>query len=219
MNAVFMNLILLGPPGAGKGTQAKMMVEEFAIPQISTGDILRSEVAQGSELGKKAKSYMDAGDLVPDDLILKMVKGRLGQKDCAQGFILDGFPRTIPQAEGLGTLLKELNKKLDGVVSIEVDDEELVKRLTARWISHSTGKIYNMLFDPPPQNLIDSGDVYQRDDDKEATVRNRLEVYKKKTEPLINYYKKSGLLLSILGTGEPADVLSRVKKTLHDKGL
>ncbi len=214
-----MNLILLGPPGAGKGTQAKMMVEEFAIPQISTGDILRIEVAQSSELGKKAKSYMDAGDLVPDDLILKMVKGRLGQKDCAPGFILDGFPRTIPQAEGLGTLLKELNKKLDGVVSIEVDDEELVKRLTARWISKSTGKIYNMLFDPPPQNLIESGDVYQRDDDKEATVRNRLEVYKKKTEPLINYYKKSGLLLSILGAGEPADVLTRVKKTLHDKGL
>jgi len=214
-----MNLILLGPPGAGKGTQAKMMVEEFAIPQISTGDILRVEVAQGTELGKKAKSYMDAGDLVPDDLILKMVKGRLGQKDCAKGFILDGFPRTIPQAEGLGTLLKDLSKKLDGVVSIEVDDEELVKRLTARWISQSTGKIYNMLFDPPPQKLIDSGDVYQRDDDKEATVRNRLEVYKKKTEPLINYYKKTGLLLSILGTGEPADVLSRVKITLHDKGL
>jgi len=214
-----MNLILLGPPGAGKGTQAKMMVEEFCIPQISTGDILRAEVTSSSELGRKAKAYMDAGDLVPDDLILKMVKSRLAQKDCAPGFILDGFPRTIPQAEGLKSLLSELSKKLDGVVSIEVEDEELVKRLTSRWISKSTGKIYNMLFDPPPRDLIDSGDVYQRDDDKEATVRNRLQVYKKKTEPLINYYKRSGLLLSIPGSGEPGEVFACLKKTLYDKGL
>lgn len=214
-----MNLILLGPPGAGKGTQAKMMVEDFAIPQISTGDILRAEVAAGSELGKKAKAFMDAGDLVPDRLILDMVKVRLTQKDCGKGFILDGFPRTIPQADGLSALLKDLGKNLDAVVSIEVDDEELVRRLTARWISKSTGKIYNMLFDPPPQNLIDSGDVYQRDDDKEATVRNRLEIYKQKTEPLINYYKSAKLLVSIPGAGEPKEIFSRMKSILHDKGL
>jgi len=214
-----MNLILLGPPGAGKGTQAKLMVENFAIPQISTGDILRSEVAAGSSLGKKAKSFMDAGDLVPDSLILDMVKVRLSQKDCAQGFILDGFPRTIPQADGLALLLKDLGKKMDAVVSIEVDDEELVKRLTARWISQSTGKIYNMLFDPPPQSLIDSGDVYQRDDDKEATVRNRLQVYKQKTEPLISYYKSKNMLLAIPGAGEPKEIFQRMKRILNDKGL
>lgn len=214
-----MNLILLGPPGAGKGTQAKKMIAEYQIPQISTGDILRGEVADGSDLGKKAKSFMDAGDLVPDDLILEMVKVRLAKDDCANGFILDGFPRTIPQAEGLGKLLGDLGKNLNGVISIEVEDEELVKRLTARWISKSTGKIYNMIFDPPPQESIDSGDVYQRDDDKEATVRNRLDIYKQKTEPLIDYYQKAGLILPVQGTGGPDAVFESVKRTLNDQGL
>ena len=214
-----MNLILLGPPGAGKGTQAKNMTVEYEIPQISTGDILRGEVSDGTDLGKNAKSYMDAGDLVPDELILEMVKFRLAKDDCNKGFILDGFPRTIPQAEGLDKLLSDLGKHLDSVISIEVDDEELVKRLTARWISKSTGKIYNMIFDPPPQESIDSGDVYQRDDDKEATVRNRLDIYKQKTEPLIDYYNKAGLLLTVQGTGEPDDIFESVKRTLNDKGL
>ena len=214
-----MNFILLGPPGAGKGTQAKMMVTEFGIPQISTGDILRGEVADGSGLGKKAKAFMDAGDLVPDDLILEMVKVRLAKDDCEKGFILDGFPRTIPQADGLAALLGDLNKNLDAVLSIEVEDEELVKRLTARWISKSTGKIYNMIFDPPPQDLIDSGDVYQRDDDKEATVRNRLDIYKQKTQPLIDYYQNSGMLMEIPGTGDPQQVFESLKRTLDDKGI
>ena len=214
-----MNLILLGPPGAGKGTQAKNMTVEYEIPQISTGDILRGEVSDGTDLGKNAKSYMDAGDLVPDELILEMVKFRLAKDDCNKGFILDGFPRTIPQAEGLDKLLSDLGKHLDSVISIEVDDEELVKRLTARWISKSTGKIYNMIFDPPPQESIDSGDVYQRDDDKEATVRNRLDIYKQKTEPLIDYYNKAGLLLTVQGIGEPDDIFESVKRTLNDKGL
>lgn len=214
-----MNFILLGPPGAGKGTQAKMMVTEFEIPQISTGDILRGEVAEGSGLGKKAKAFMDAGDLVPDDLILEMVKVRLAKDDCEKGFILDGFPRTIPQADGLTIQLTGLNKKLDAVLSIEVEDEELVKRLTARWISKSTGKIYNMIFDPPPQNLIDSGDVYQRDDDKEATVRNRLDIYKQKTQPLIDYYQEKGMLLEVSGTGDPKQVFACLKRTLDDQGI
>jgi len=214
-----MNFILLGPPGAGKGTQAKMMVTEFEIPQISTGDILRGEVADGSDLGKKAKAFMDAGDLVPDDLILEMVKVRLAKDDCEKGFILDGFPRTIPQADGLAELLNDLHKKLDSVLSIEVEDEELVKRLTARWISKSTGKIYNMLFDPPPQKDIDSGDVYQRDDDKEATVRNRLDIYKQKTQPLIDYYQEKDLLMEIPGTGDPKQVFVSLKRTLDDKGI
>ena len=214
-----MNFILLGPPGAGKGTQAKMMVTEFEIPQISTGDILRGEVAEGSDLGKKAKAFMDAGDLVPDNLILEMVKVRLAKDDCEKGFILDGFPRTIPQADGLAALLGDLNKNLDAVLSIEVEDEELVKRLTARWISKSTGKIYNMIFDPPPQDLIDSGDVYQRDDDKEATVRNRLDIYKQKTQPLIDYYQNSGMLMEIPGTGDPQQVFESLKRTLDDKGI
>lgn len=214
-----MNFILLGPPGAGKGTQAKMMVTEFEIPQISTGDILRGEVADGSDLGKKAKAFMDAGDLVPDDLILEMVKVRLAKDDCGKGFILDGFPRTIPQADGLAELLNDLHKKLDSVLSIEVEDEELVKRLTARWISKSTGKIYNLIFDPPPQELIDSGDVYQRDDDKEATVRNRLKIYKQKTQPLIDYYQGKGMLLEVPGTGDPKQVFASLKRTLDDKGI
>ena len=214
-----MNLILLGPPGAGKGTQAKMMIEKYGIPQISTGDILRGEVSKGTELGVKAKGYMDAGDLVPDDLILEMVKGRLAQEDCVKGFILDGFPRTIPQAEGLSALLSEIGKKLDAVVSIEVDDEELVRRLTARWLDRNTGYIYNMITDPPPEEKIKSGEVYQRDDDKEATVRNRLVVYQEKTAPLINYYKDAGLLLGIPGLGSPTEIFQRICKTLDDKGL
>ncbi|MBC8491676.1 MAG: adenylate kinase [Candidatus Marinimicrobia bacterium] len=213
-----MNLILLGPPGAGKGTQAKMMIEEYGIPQISTGDILRSEVKVGSDLGNKAKGFMDAGDLVPDDLILEMVKKRVAQDDCKKGFILDGFPRTIPQAEGLATILKQIDKELDAVISIEVEDEELVKRLTARWMSKS-GKIYNMIFDPPPKELIESGEVFQRDDDKEETVRNRLKVYKEKTEPLIDYYKSKNLLLSIPGTGGPELVFETMKQKINAKGL
>ena len=195
------------------------MVTEFKIPQISTGDILRGEVADGSDLGKKAKAFMDAGDLVPDDLILEMVKVRLAKDDCGKGFILDGFPRTIPQADGLAELLNDLHKKLDSVLSIEVEDEELVKRLTARWISKSTGKIYNLIFDPPPQELIDSGDVYQRDDDKEATVRNRLKIYKQKTQPLIDYYQGKGMLLEVPGTGDPKQVFASLKRTLDDKGI
>ena len=191
-----------------------MMVEEFNIPQISTGDILRAEAAAQSALGKKAKSYMDAGDLVPDDLILEMVKGRLAQPDCAQGFILDGFPRTMPQAEGLNNILQAWGKKLDAVLSIEVDEEELVKRLTARWISRKTGKIYNMITDPPPKELIESDEVYQRDDDKEETVRNRLEVYKQKTAPLIEYYESKGFLLNIPGAGDAKDVFISLKNAL-----
>jgi adenylate kinase len=218
-----MNLILLGPPGAGKGTQAKMMIEEFHIPQISTGDILRSEVAQESVLGKEAKSYMDAGDLVPDDLILEMVKVRLGQKDCDKGFILDGFPRTIPQAEGLAKLLLALNKKLDAVLSIEVDDEELVKRLTARWLCRGCGYIYNMLTDPPAEDKIcrkcQGGEIYQRDDDKEATVRNRLLIYKQKTQPLIDYYSSKKSLIGIPGSGSAGEAFERLKKALDDKHL
>ncbi len=214
-----MNLILLGPPGAGKGTQAKMMIEEYGIPQISTGDILRAEVAANSELGKKARAYMDAGDLVPDELILEMVKGRLTQDDCAKGFILDGFPRTIPQAEGLNAILETLSKKLSAVVSIEVDDEELVKRLTARWMDRNTGYIYNMISDPPPPEKIDSGQAYQRDDDKEATVRNRLKVYQEKTAPLIEYYQSKAALLGIPGTGSPKQIFQRIKTELDDKGL
>ena len=218
-----MNLILLGPPGAGKGTQAKMMVSEFGIPQISTGDILRAEVAEGTALGKKAKDYMDAGDLVPDDLILEMVKGRLAQDDCTKGFILDGFPRTIPQAEGLGGLLGSLSKNLDAVLSIDVDDEELVRRLTARWLCMNCGYIYNIVTDPPPEDRkclkCGGGEIYQRDDDKETTVRNRLGVYAKKTAPLIDFYKSKGILLGIPGIGSPEDIFHRVKQTLNDKGL
>jgi adenylate kinase len=194
------------------------MIDDFGIPQISTGDILRGEVKAGTALGKKAKSFMDAGDLVPDDLILEMVKGRLAKDDCAKGFILDGFPRTIPQAQGLEPILKEIGKNLDAVVSIEVDDEELVKRLTARWMSKD-GTIYNMITNPPPKEKIASGEVYQRDDDKEDTVRNRLKVYKDKTEPLINFYKGKSILVGVPGNSSPDDVFNSMKQALDDKGL
>ena len=200
-----------------------MMIEEYGIPQISTGDILRAEVAEETGLGMKAKGYMDAGDLVPDDLILKMVKGRIGKEDCAKGFILDGFPRTIPQAEGLNVILKETNSNLDTVISIDVDDEELVRRLTARWMCRNCGYIYNMITDPPPDNKIcvhcAVGEIYQRDDDKEETVRNRLKVYKEKTAPLIDYYQTSGKLLKVPGGGSAEDVFKKMKQTLDDKGL
>ncbi|MBL7190965.1 adenylate kinase [bacterium] len=217
-----MHLILLGPPGAGKGTQAKKMAGKYGIPQISTGDILRENVRQGTDLGKKAKTYMEAGDLVPDALVMDMVKERLSEDDCSKGFILDGFPRTIAQAEELSPLLDGMNKILNGVVSIVVDDEELVKRLTARFLCRKCGYIYNRFTDPPPQNnecKVCGGEVYQRDDDKEETVRNRLKVYRQKTEPLINFYKSRGLLLDIPGSGSENDVFSRIVSALDDKGL
>lgn len=209
-----MNLILLGPPGSGKGTQAKMMVKEYEIPQISTGDMLRDAVKEGSQMGMKAKGYMESGALVPDDVVVGIVGERITRPDCEDGFILDGFPRTTIQAEALQTMLSKLGLHIDHVLSIEVDDEELVKRLTGRRTCRDCGEPYHIIFNPPKnENQCDrcGGGLYQRDDDKEKTIRNRLKTYRMQTEPLIDYYYNMGLLRHINGMGSPGEIFKLIK--------
>ena len=183
-----MRLILLGGPGAGKGTQANYIKEQYQIPQISTGDMLRAAVKAGSDLGLKAKEYMDSGGLVPDDVIIGLVKERIEQPDCAKGFLFDGFPRTIPQADAM----KEAGVPIDAVVDIDVPDEEIIKRMSGRRVHLASGRTYHLVFNPPKVEGKDDEtgeELIQRDDDKEETVRKRLQVYHDQTEPLIGYYK------------------------------
>jgi len=197
-----MKLILLGPPGAGKGTQAKMLTEEYSIPQISTGDILRAAVKDGTAMGLKAKEYMNAGGLVPDEVVVGIVRDRLQEADCENGFILDGFPRTVAQADALQDSLQEMNKELDRVISLEVDAEALVARLTGRRTCKQCGRGYHVSFDPSRQaDVCDicGGPLIQRDDDQEETIRKRLQVYAEQTSPLISYYRETGLLLELDG--------------------
>ncbi len=213
-----MNLILLGPPGSGKGTQAKLIVEKYGIPQISTGDMLREAVAKGTELGKEAKKYMDAGKLVPDEVVIGIVKERLQQPDCEKGFILDGFPRTIPQAEALDKILEELGKKIDAVINIQVPEEEIVKRIVNRRTCKNCGAVYHLIYNPPKEdNKCDKcgGELYQRDDDKEEVVRQRYKVYKEQTEPLVEYYAKKGVLYNIDGTKSIEEVFAEIDKILQ----
>ena len=200
-----MNLILLGPPGAGKGTQAKMLIEKFGIPQISTGDILRAAVKEGTPMGVKAKSHMDAGSLVPDEVVVGIVRERLQKADCEKGFILDGFPRTVPQADALKEGLRDLGEEITSVVSLEVDTEALVARLTGRRTCRQCGRGFHVTFDPPAKDgVCDAcgGELYQRDDDQEATIRNRLQVYLDQTAPLVAYYEQDGLVATIDGMQE-----------------
>jgi len=183
-----MRLILLGGPGAGKGTQANYIKEKYQIPQISTGDMLRAAVKAGSDLGKKAKEFMDAGGLVPDEVIIGLVKERIEEPDCSKGFLFDGFPRTIPQADAM----KDAGVPIDAVVDIDVPDEEIIKRMSGRRAHLASGRTYHVIFNPPKVEGKDDAtgeDLVQRDDDKEETVRKRLEVYHSQTEPLIGYYK------------------------------
>ncbi len=197
-----MNLILLGPPGAGKGTQAKMLMDRYGIPQISTGDILRAAVKDGTPMGLKAKSYMDAGALVPDEVVVGIVRERLQQDDCKDGFILDGFPRTVPQADALAEALSSLGRPLDAVVSLAVDVEVLVERLTGRRTCRDCGRGYHVKFAPPKvSGVCDAcgGELLQRDDDREETIRRRLNVYDEQTSPLIAYYRQAGLLTEVDG--------------------
>ncbi len=213
-----MNLILLGPPGGGKGTQAKRIVEKYGIPQISTGDMFREAVAKGTELGKKAKEYMDRGELVPDEIVIGIVKERLAQPDCEKGFILDGFPRTLKQAEALDDILEEMNKKIDAVININVPDEEIIKRIVYRRTCKNCGAVYNLIYSPPKEdNKCDKcgGELYQRDDDKEETVRERLRVYKEQTQPLIDYYKKKGVLYEVDGTKSIDEVWKEIENILE----
>jgi len=212
-----MNIILLGPPGGGKGTQARFITEKFGIPQISTGDMLRDAVTNKTDLGLKAKEYMDAGKLVPDDLVIQIVEERLKRDDCKDGFILDGFPRTLLQAEALDKILTRMSKKIDYVINIDVPAEDIVKRLTSRRICKKCGNIYNLLSNPPKIDGkcdICGGELYQREDDKEETVRRRLQVYKEDTEPLIMYYKSKGVLKTIDGRKDIDDVKNLIERTI-----
>ncbi|WP_148897094.1 adenylate kinase [Geothermobacter ehrlichii] len=214
-----MNLILLGPPGAGKGTQAKMLIERFGIPQISTGDMLRAAVAAKTELGLKAKACMDAGALVPDEVVIGIVGERLQQADCDKGFILDGFPRTVPQADALKATLAGLDKALSAVISLEVDVEALIERLTGRRTCRDCGRGFHLKFDPPAKaDVCDScgGELFQRDDDREETIRKRLQVYQEQTAPLVEYYQREGLLVAIDGMQEMAAVQEDILATLRE---
>jgi adenylate kinase len=213
-----LNLILLGPPGAGKGTQAERLRDDFALPHISTGDILRAQVAEGSELGKQAKEFMDAGKLVPDELIVGMIVVRIADADARDGFLLDGFPRNEQQADALDRALGELDRRLTGVLLIEVPDDEVVRRLAGRRVCvKNPTHIYHVDFDPPKHEGIcdqDGSRLIQRDDDKEDTIRSRLEVYHSQTEPLIERYDRTGLLRRCDGLRGPDEVHAHIRATV-----
>ena len=212
-----MKIVMLGAPGAGKGTQARMISEEFGIPQISTGDIFRANIRNQTELGKKAKAYMDQGLLVPDELTLDLVVDRLAQDDCSNGYILDGFPRTIPQAEALTFALKSQKMKIDFAIDVEVPDENIVQRMSGRRACPGCGATYHIKYNPPVQEGICDecgAELIQRDDDKAETVQKRLDVYHAKTQPLIAYYKEQGCMYSVDGTRTMEEVFSDIQEIL-----
>ena len=213
-----LNVVLLGAPGSGKGTQAERIAPAFGLPHISTGDMLRAAVAAGSELGQSAKRYMDAGELLPDDVVVGIIRERLAQADAAAGFLLDGFPRTTEQAKALDAMLAQAGRAITIVLLVDVPEDELVQRLAGRRICRACGKGYHAVFGPPKQEgICDAcgGEVYQRVDDNEETVRNRLAVYGRQTEPLVDYYTRQGLLWAVAGGGRgPDQVFGDVKKAL-----
>jgi adenylate kinase len=216
-------LVLLGPPGAGKGTQARMLEKRLNTPQVASGDLLRSAVRSRTALGLQAKRYMDKGALVPDDLVLKLIDERLNKPDAAAGFILDGFPRTVEQAETLAGMLKEHgNRHLDKIIAIIVPDDEIVKRISGRRTCKNCGAMYHLIYDPPRNhNLCNNcnGELYQRDDDAEDTVRMRLDVYAAATRPLLEYYGRAGLLTQIDGIGRPEEIQQRIIHALGASGV
>jgi adenylate kinase len=213
-----MNLILLGPPGAGKGTQAERLREDFALPHVSTGDMLRAEVKAGSDLGNEAKRFMDAGDLVPDEVIIGMITKRVREDDAREGFLLDGFPRNAEQADALAKALEQLGRRLTGALLIAVPDDELVRRLAGRRVCvKNPSHIYHVEFDPPKHEGVcdqDGSRLMQRDDDKEETIRHRLAVYHEQTEPLIDHYDSAGMLRRFDGTRDPDEVHDRIRATI-----
>lgn len=208
-----MRLVLLGAPGAGKGTQAKKLIEKYVIPQISTGDILRKAVADRTPLGKEAKSYMDKGELVPDSVVIGLVKERITQDDCKKGYILDGFPRNTSQAEALDKVLADMNAPLDIALSVDVNKADLLKRLTGRRTCESCQQMYNIYFSSPKKDGVCdkcSGKLYQRDDDREETIKKRLDVYEAQTAPLIEYYSGKRILKSVRGIGSIDDIFNKI---------
>jgi len=212
-----MNLILMGLPGAGKGTQAERIVEKYGLPHISTGDMFRAAIKEETELGKKAKSYMDAGELVPDDVTIGIVRERLGKADCQKGFLLDGFPRTTAQAEALDNLLADMGRRIDAVLYIDVDRDSLLERLTGRRICSQCGATYHITLNPPKEEGVCDkcgGELFQRDDDKIETVKTRLEVNEKQQKPLLDFYNKKNCLQEINGNQDIDDVFASIERVL-----
>lgn len=215
-----MRLVLLGPPGAGKGTQASTIVKKYKIPHISTGDIFRANIKEGTQLGKKAKAYMDKGLLVPDEVVVSIVKDRLTKDDCKEGFLLDGFPRTVKQAEALDLELLLMSIKLDKVVNIDADRNVLIERAIGRRICKECGATYHIKFNPPKIEGVcdlDNETLFQRDDDIEETVATRIQVYLDQTQPLIDYYQQKGLILNIDGTRKIEDIFKSIVEALDNK--
>ncbi|MDM5205562.1 adenylate kinase [Cytobacillus kochii] len=213
-----MNLVLMGLPGAGKGTQAERIVEKYGIPHISTGDMFRAAIKEETPLGLEAKSFMDKGELVPDEVTIGIVRERLGKPDCEKGFLLDGFPRTVAQADALENILSDLSRKIDYVINIDVDQEILMERLTGRRICKSCGATYHLVFNPPTkEGECDrcGGELYQREDDNEATVKNRLDVNIKQTKPLLDFYENKGYLRNINGQQEIGKVFTDLDSLLR----
>ncbi|GAB7032792.1 adenylate kinase [Streptomyces sp. NPDC021749] len=214
-----MRIVLVGPPGAGKGTQAAYLAKNLAIPHISTGDLFRANISQGTDLGKKAKAFMDAGELVPDEVTIGMARDRMNQPDAAGGFLLDGFPRNVSQAEALDEALKEDGVTLDAVLDLEVPEEEVVKRIAGRRICRNdSSHVFHVSYSPSKQQGVCDvcgGELYQRDDDSEATVRKRLEVYHTQTEPIIDYYKAQDLVVTIPALGKVEEVTERAMAALQ----
>ncbi|MDQ3371914.1 MAG: adenylate kinase [Actinomycetota bacterium] len=212
-----LNLILLGPPGAGKGTQAERLQEDFHLPYVATGDILREAVREGAELGRKAKEYMDAGDLVPDDLVIAVVLERIASDEAQDGFLLDGFPRNREQGEALDGAIDRLGRRLTAALLVEVPDDEVVRRLSGRRVSVKSGRVYHVEFDPPKHEGrcdIDGTRLIQRDDDRPETVRHRLHVYHENTTPLIDYYERQGVLRRFDGARSPTEVHDHIRATI-----
>jgi len=214
-----MNIILMGLPGAGKGTQASKIIKKYPIPHISTGDMFRLAIKNETELGKEAKSYMDKGELVPDSVTVGIVKERLSQSDAKEGFLLDGFPRTVEQAEALNDIMDELGTQIDRTINIDVDEEELMNRLTGRRICEVCGTAYHLVFNPPKQEGVcdlDGGKLYQREDDNPETVANRLEVNLKQTQPLLDFYKEQDVLVNVDGSKDIDDVFVEIDDILQN---